>query len=116
MLMLQPPKAPAPQRQRSGPRKDSPLDLSVRTIRRSADSTLDDEVSSLTRAALEMARTPTQFPDSSAPTPPRLISSGPTEQAKQEISLPNLLKSSEAILPSFRPAFRSGYVLLLLIK
>ncbi|CAB3362692.1 Hypothetical predicted protein [Cloeon dipterum] len=102
---LQPPKfAPPPaQKQRLGPKRDSPLDLSVRTIRRSADSTHDDEAAVRLlggSAAPEMVRADTTQPPRLAQPPP------PSEQARVDLSLPTLLRSQE-IMPNYhRPSFR----------
>ncbi|XP_065350664.1 protein piccolo-like isoform X5 [Cloeon dipterum] len=102
---LQPPKfAPPPaQKQRLGPKRDSPLDLSVRTIRRSADSTHDDEAAVRLlggSAAPEMVRADTTQPPRLVQPPP------PSEQARVDLSLPTLLRSQE-IMPNYhRPSFR----------
>ncbi|XP_059478177.1 uncharacterized protein LOC132198191 isoform X2 [Neocloeon triangulifer] len=99
---LQPPKAPPPPAQKQRPKRDSPLDLSVRTIRRSADSTHDDEA--VVRllggsAAPEMGRADTTQPPRLNQPPP------PSEQARIDLSLPSLLRSQD-VLPTFRPQFR----------
>ncbi|KAF4521522.1 hypothetical protein B566_EDAN012211 [Ephemera danica] len=90
--MLQRPKLPPPRPQQTprapGVRRDSPLDLSVRTIRRSADSTLDDE-----RGTPEHPLAPP--PDTS-------------RMQQPDLSLQSLLRSSEnALLPPFQ-RFRQG--------